>query len=70
LDSPDRFAGDPQRLTAGGQDAHAGAGAEQRVGKWAAPFQEVLAVVQHQQQRASVKPTQQGIEYRPVAFRA
>ena len=45
----------PQRLAAGGQDAQARARPEQRVGQLGAGVDQVLAVVQHQEQRTTAQ---------------
>jgi hypothetical protein len=45
------FAGDAQRLAAARQNAHVGAAGQQTVGKPGARLDQVLAVVQHQQER-------------------
>src|SRR5262249_4127917 len=60
-DAPGHLAGDAERLAAGGQDAQAGAGAQQLVGQPSAGVEQVLAVVQHQQQQPVGQRRQQRV---------
>ncbi len=55
------LAGDPQRLAAGGQDAQARAGPQQRVRELGTRLDQVLAVVQHQQRRPSLEMLDQQV---------
>ena len=58
------LAGDLQRLAAGGQHAQAGAGGQQARGQRRAGVQQVLAVVQHQQQRPRPQGGDQAVQQR------
>ena len=64
--SPRRLAGNPQRLTARGEDRQAGRGAEQRLGELGARGNHVLAVVEHQEHPAIAQLIRQRLDQRSV----